>query len=72
MSRDNSCRPQQPAKQKLLTLRAVSELLQLDPRTVKVWSATGQLPKAIRIGSQNAYRWKESEIATWIAESEAK
>jgi excisionase family DNA binding protein len=53
---------------RLLTARAVSEMLEVSVETVLRWASAGKLP-SIRLSSR-AIRFRESAIEEWIAERE--
>jgi predicted DNA-binding transcriptional regulator AlpA len=52
-------------KEKLLTARAVAEMLSLSKRQIFRLNSCGKLPKPLRIGG--SVRWAESTIAKWLA-----
>ncbi len=52
-------------KEKLLTAKAVGEMLSLSKRQVFRLNSCGKIPAPIRIGG--AVRWSESTIADWLA-----
>jgi excisionase family DNA binding protein len=51
---------------RLLTARAVAELLDVNPETVLRWVRRAELP-AIRLPS-GQLRFREAELETWLAE----
>ena len=55
-----------PERPRLLRVQDLSELLRLDPRTVRRMRARGQLPPAIDLHS--VLRWDEATVLAWINE----
>lgn len=56
--------PQQQDGRLLLDARTVAGLLSVSPRTVWSWSASGRMPRPVRVG--RVTRWKRSEVERWI------
>jgi predicted DNA-binding transcriptional regulator AlpA len=52
---------------KLLTAKALGDMLSLSKRQIFRLNACGKLPAAIRIGG--AVRWSADEISAWLAAS---
>lgn len=52
------------ATEKLLTAKAVSEMLSLSKRQIFRLNSSGKIPAPVRIGG--SVRWVESEIYAWI------
>lgn len=55
---------EQQTTEKLLTAKAVSEMLSLSKRQIFRLNSCGKLPAPIRIGG--SVRWAESTIAQWL------
>ena len=51
--------------EKLLTAKAVGEMLSLSKRQIFRLNSCGKIPAPIRIGG--AVRWAEQEISSWLA-----
>lgn len=51
-------------KEKLLSARAVGEMLSLSKRQIFRLSSSGKIPAPLRIGG--AVRWAEGTISTWL------
>jgi predicted DNA-binding transcriptional regulator AlpA len=51
-------------KERLLTAKAVGEMLSLSKRQIFRLNSSGKLPAPIRIGG--SVRWAESTIAAWL------
>ena len=51
--------------EKLLTAKAVGEMLSLSKRQIFRLNSCGKIPEPIRIGG--AVRWSEQEISSWLA-----
>jgi excisionase family DNA binding protein len=51
-------------KEKLLSVKAVADILSVSRRTVHRLNSAGKLPKSIRING--SVRWRESDIVEWI------
>ena len=51
--------------EKLLTAKAVSEMLSLSKRQIFRLNSSGKIPAPIRIGG--AVRWSAHEISAWLA-----
>lgn len=51
--------------EKLLTAKAVGEMLSLSKRQIFRLNSCGKIPAPIRIGG--AVRWSEQEISNWLA-----
>lgn len=58
-----------PEKIKLLRIRAVAEMLGVNVATLRRWDKSGRLP-AIHIGKRKDRRYKEEDIAKFIAKQE--
>jgi len=50
--------------EKLLTAKAVGEMLSLSKRQIFRLNSSGKIPAPVRIGG--SVRWVESEISAWI------
>jgi predicted DNA-binding transcriptional regulator AlpA len=50
--------------ERLLTARAVAELLSFNPRVVRTWVGRVDGPAPVRLGQE--LRWRESEIRAWL------
>lgn len=53
--------------EKLLTAKAVGEMLSLSKRQIFRLNSSGKIPAPIRIGG--AVRWSAEEISAWLAAS---
>ena len=51
--------------QRLLTVTEVAHLLHVHPNTIRMWSKIGVL-KAYRIGKRRDYRFKVTDIETFL------
>lgn len=47
-----------------MTVNDVAERLRVDPKTVRRWRETNQLPAALEVGG--VIRWRAEDIDTWI------
>jgi prophage regulatory protein len=56
---------EQQTKEKLMTAKAVGEMLSLSKRQIFRLNSCGKLPKPIRIGG--SVRWAESTIKKWLS-----
>jgi hypothetical protein len=56
----------------LLTVRQVAEKLQAPPSTIKYWEARGIIPAAVRQGIRGDRKWREEDIARFLAEREGQ
>lgn len=52
-------------EQRLLSIGAVAEKLDVSPRAVSKWAAAGRLPAPVRIG--RTVRWRASDIDRFMA-----
>ena len=52
-------------KEKLLTAKAVGEMLSLSKRQIFRLNSSGKIPAPVRIGG--AVRWSAEEISAWLA-----
>lgn len=52
-------------KEKLLSVKAVAQILSVSKRSVHRANSSGKIPKSVRVGG--AVRWRESDIEEWIA-----
>ncbi|MFC1635066.1 helix-turn-helix transcriptional regulator [Planctomycetota bacterium] len=55
----------QVTEERLLTAKAVAEMLSLSKRQIFRLNSCGKLPQPLRIGG--SVRWVESTIANWLA-----
>jgi excisionase family DNA binding protein len=55
----------------LLTLKQVAELLNVHPNTLRRWIKDGRIP-SYRISSRGDRRFKQEEIARFLAELDVK
>ncbi|MHC4226401.1 MAG: helix-turn-helix transcriptional regulator [Planctomycetota bacterium] len=53
-------------RERLLTIKQVSDRLQCSTRTVRRISSEGKLPKPLRVG--RLIRWRESDITFFVTE----
>ena len=51
---------------KMLTTKEAAEILHVHPNTLRRWSEQGRIG-AYRIGSRGDYRFRQSDIASFIA-----
>ena len=58
----------------LLTLRQVSDLVQVHPRTIRRWILEGKFPEPTRLGDapNSPVRWPPEEIAAWLEQRRAE
>lgn len=63
--RPDDSRDQQTSSPGLLTVRQVSEMLQIHVRTVWRMAAAGEIPKPIRIGKKSI-RWRVWDIQRFL------
>lgn len=57
-------------RSELMTVKELSELLKIAPRTIWRHVATGAVPEPIRIG--RSVRWSRAKVEEWLAEKEKK
>jgi len=59
--------------EKLLSKRVVAEILGVHPQTVMRLARQGRFPRPFRTGEiGSAVRWRESDVAAWIAQRSAQ
>lgn len=55
--------------EKLLSKRAVADILDVHPQTIMRHVRQGSFPQPLRMGDVgSAVRWRESDVAAWIAQ----
>ncbi len=54
----------------LLTVKEAAQMLHVSPRTLARWSATGRVPKPVKIGPSRtgAVRYRRFELSAWIVD----
>lgn len=58
--------------QALVGIKELAKILSVTQITLRRWDASGNLPKAIRVGPQNHRRWLRTEIDSWLLERARK
>lgn len=53
-------------EQRLLKMKDICEILQIDRVTAQRWLMAGKLPEPLRL-SKTCSRWPQSEIQAWLA-----
>jgi predicted DNA-binding transcriptional regulator AlpA len=54
----------------LLTLRELSKLVGLKPRSLEEWRRLGKGPGYVRLSGEPNIRYPASEVKKWLAETE--
>jgi predicted DNA-binding transcriptional regulator AlpA len=59
-------------KDRLLTLRDLTEMFQCSKDTIYGWIRTKRFPQGLRLGNWKTRRWLESQVWKWVKSQQAE